>query len=166
MAVTSDILRSYVAPGAVMRSILARGPGEERALAYLAGACLLIFVAQWPRLSRQAHYDDSVPFQALIWGALMAWLFIAPLLFYGLAGLVQLAARALGRPGRGLALRIALFWSLLAASPMWLLYGALTGFLGPVALTHVAGVAMLAVFLVIWAMMTRIAMLEPAGGSA
>lgn len=166
MAISTDILRSYVAPGAVMRDLLARGPREERALAYLAGACLMIFVAQWPRLARIAHYDDAVPFEALVWGALMGWLFIAPLLFYGLAGLAHLGARFAGWPSTGLRARLALFWSLLAASPLWLLHGALTGFLGTGTPTRVAGLAMLGGFLAMWWMTMRAAVVEPARPSA
>jgi hypothetical protein len=158
MAVSSDILRTYVAPRAVMTGILARGAREEQALAYLAGACLLIFIAQWPRLARLAHYDDSVPFEALVWGALMGWLFIAPLMFYGLAGLAHLAARMAGRPSTGLRARLALFWSLLAASPLWLLHGALTGFLGTGTLTLLVGLAMLAAFVSIWWITMRTAL--------
>jgi hypothetical protein len=166
MAVSSDILRSYVAPGRVMRGILARGAGEERALGYLAGACLLIFVAQWPRLARIAHYDDAVPFQALVWGALMGWIFIAPLLFYALAGLAHLVARGVGLPSTGLRARLALFWSLLAASPLWLLHGALTGFIGTGTITLIVGLAMLAGFLAIWGTTMRAAVVEPARPSA
>lgn len=166
MAVSSDILRSYVAPGRVMRAILARHPGEERALAFLAGACVLIFVAQWPRLARQAHYDDAVPLQALIMGALMGWIFIAPLLFYALAGVAGLAARAFGLAISGPRMRLTLFWSLLVASPLWLLHGALTGFLGTGQITLVVGLAMLACFFLIWALNIRAALLEPAGHSA
>lgn len=166
MAVSSDILRSYVAPAAVMRGILAQGPREERALAYLAGACLLIFVAQWPRLARIAHYDESVPFEALVWGALMGWLFMMPLVFYGLAGLAHLAARIAGWPSTGLRARLALFWSLLAASPLWLLHGAMAGLAGTGTLTLVIGLAMFAAFLTIWWMSMRAAVLEPARSSA
>ena len=166
MAISTDILRSYVAPGAVMRDLLARGPREEQALAYLAGACLMIFVAQWPRLARIAHYDDTVPFEALVWGALMGWLFIAPLLFYGLAGLSHLAARFAGWPSTGLRARLALFWSLLAASPLWLLHGALTGLLGAGTPTLIAGFAILGGFLAMWWMTMRAAVVEPARPSA
>lgn len=166
MAVSTDILRSYVAPGAVMRDILRRGLREEQALAYLAGACLMIFVAQWPRLARIAHYDDAVPFEALVWGALMGWLFIAPLLFYALAGLAHLGARIAGWPSTGLRARLALFWSLLAASPLWLLHGAMTGLVGTGALTRVIGLAMFAAFLTIWWKNMRAAVVEPTRPSA
>ena len=79
-------------------------------------ACGLIFVGQWPRLSRAAYLDDAVPFDALIGGALLGWLFIAPLALYAFAALSHFALRALGGQGSHLTARLALFWSLLAAT--------------------------------------------------
>lgn len=146
MSLTVDILRSYRAPRRVMRDLLAAGPREDRALAFLIGACLLIFVAQWPRLARQAHLDDSVPFQVLLGGAMFGWLFLAPLAFYLLALLLQGGMRLTGRRVDGGRVRMALFWSLLAASPLWLGHGLLAGLLGPVVLSQLLGLALLAVF--------------------
>ena len=59
MAATNDILRSWTRPRAVMRNLLALGPREDRALAYLMVGCLVIFVAQWPRLSRRTYLDGT-----------------------------------------------------------------------------------------------------------
>ncbi len=100
MAVSADILRSYRAPRAVLRDRLARGPHagrEGRALVYLMIACGLIFVAQWPRLARQAHLTDEVPFEALMAGALFGWMFLAPLFFYAVGALLGLALRIVRR---------------------------------------------------------------------
>ncbi len=35
-------------------------------------------------VAREAHLDDTVPLDALLGGALMGWMFIAPLALYGL----------------------------------------------------------------------------------
>ena len=150
MALTSDILVTYRSPRAVMRKHLALGLREDRALMFLAIACVLIFVAQWPRLRREAFLDDAVPFNALLGGALMGWLFIAPLVLYGIAALSHLIARALGGQGSWYSARLALFWSLLAASPLWLLNGLVAGFIGPGLQLGLTSAIALAVFLIFW----------------
>jgi len=150
VSISTDIARTYVRPREVIRSRLAAGQREDRALAVLMGACVLIFVAQWPRLARQAHFDDAISLQALMAGALMGWLFIAPLLLYTLAALTHLVARLFGGQGTWFRARMALFWALLAASPLWLFHGLVAGLVGPgVALTGV-GVLALGAFVVFW----------------
>lgn len=150
MALTTDILASYRSPRRVMRRKLAAGAGEDVALFYLLVACALIFVAQWPVLSRQAFEDPSVPLSARLGGALMAWLFIAPLLMYLLAALSHLLARAFGGAGRYVDARLALFWALLAAAPLWLLNGLVAGFIGPGPELTIVGAIALAGFGTIW----------------
>src|SRR5690554_7026923 len=120
MSVSGDILGSYRSPRAVVRGLLAQGRREDRALVWLLLACGLIFVAQWPRLARVAHVSDEVPLAALMAGALFGWMFLAPLALYGLAAVLHLGLRALGRGGSMYGARLALFWSLLAVSPLWL----------------------------------------------
>ncbi|MCG6903904.1 MAG: YIP1 family protein, partial [Rhodobacter sp.] len=71
MALSSDIVATYRSPRRVMRRLLAMGQREDRALMYLFAACTLIFVSRWPGLKRQAFLDDTVPFDALIGGALL-----------------------------------------------------------------------------------------------
>jgi hypothetical protein len=71
MPVSTDILESYVRPRQVFRRKLDGGTDEGRALATLIGACLLIFVAQWPGLARAAHADPAIPLDARMGGALM-----------------------------------------------------------------------------------------------
>ena len=147
---TLDILATYRSPRAVMRRHLAMGIREDRALFYMVLACGLIFVAQWPRLSRQAYLDDTVPLDALLGGALMGWLFLAPLALYLIAGLSHLVARVVGGQGSWFSTRLALFWSLLAASPLWLLNGLVAGFIGPGAAFSLTSLVALAVFLSFW----------------
>ena len=146
MSFTANILLSWREPKTVMRRLLAGGTREDRALVYLMGACFVIFLAQWPRLARLAHYDDEVPLQAMLGGALLGWLFIAPLVLYGLAGLVRMVMVVLRRPIGWFEARLALFWGLLAASPLWLLNGFLNGVIGPGVVTDIVGLVILGAF--------------------
>ena len=150
MALIPDILASYRRPRMVMRRRLDAGPREDLALIYLLLGCGLIFVGQWPRLAREAHLSVEVPLNALLGGALLGWLFIAPLAFYAIAALSHLAARALGGQGSWYAARLALFWGLLASAPLWLLDGMTAGFIGQGPARTVTGALALAAFLFIW----------------
>lgn len=150
MAITTEILCSYRTPGAVVRRRLSEGVREDRALAVLMAACLIIFVAQWPRLAREAHFDPTVPLDARLGGALLGWMFLAPLFFYLLAALSHLVARLFGGRGSHHTARVALFWSLLAAAPLFLLNGLIAGMIGPSLAVTVTGIVVLAVFLTIW----------------
>jgi hypothetical protein len=150
MAITSDIVAAWRSPRQMIRSKLALGESEASALATIMGTCVLIFVAQWPRLSREAHMDPSVPLDARLGGALMACLFIVPLFAYGIAALSHLFARAMGGKGTWYGARLALFWALLAATPLMLLHGLLSGFLGQGVQATAVGLLVLAAFLYIW----------------
>ena len=166
MSVTANILRSWRAPRAVMRGLLAGGPREDRALMFLMGACFVIFLSQWPRLSRLAHEGAEAPLQAMLGAALFAWLFIMPMVFYAFAALLRLLLVALRRPIGWYEARLALFWSLLAASPLWLLNGFLTGVVGPGGVTMVVGLVILGAFFWLLAMMLAAAALEARAGRA
>ena len=150
MALTRDILASYRAPGAVLARRLPGAKPEARALVTCVLACALIFVAQWPRLAREAYYDPAIPFEARLGGALLAWIFLAPLLLYAIAGISHLVARATGGRGSMFGARMALFWALLAAAPLWLLHGLVAGFVGPGPALSAVGLVALAAFLIIW----------------
>jgi len=150
MSVTRDIVASWRTPRPVMRRLLAAGPREDRALAYLMLACAIVFVAQWPQLARAAHLDPSVPLDARIGGALMAWLFLAPLIFYAWAALARLVAGLLGGTGQGHGARLALFWSLLVVSPLWLVHGLVAGFVGKGAILTGIGGLLFVAFFYIW----------------
>lgn len=123
-------------------------PREDRALAVLMGACALIFIAQWPRLAREAYLDPSIPFDGRMAGALFGWIMIMPLVFYGLALLVQGVLRVIGQAVPGFRVRMGLFWALLASAPLWLLTGLMAGFAGDGAGPAVFGSAALGGFLV------------------
>lgn len=150
MPVVPDILASWRRPATVMRRKLAKGPQESQALATLMGAALLHFVAQWPGLARAAHLEPSVPLDARLGGALLGTVFMLPLFAYLLALVSQFAVRLLGWRVDGLAARLALFWALLAASPLVLLVGLVSGFAGPGASTSFAGLIWLGLFLWMW----------------
>jgi len=156
LPVTRDIAATYRGPGAVMRRLLAAGPREDRALAILMGACLLVFIAQWPAISRRAHLED-LELNALLAGALFGWLFIAPLGLYLLAALSHLVAKAFGGKGGWYGARLALFWSLLASTPLILLNGLVAGFIGKGAALSIVGLAWFGVFLWFWMASLKVA---------
>lgn len=151
MALTTDIVASYRRPGRVLarRLSVPQGRGEARALVTVMLACLLIFVAQWPRLSREAYLTGR-DFGMLAGGALLGWIFIAPLVLYLIAALSHLVARAFGGRATWLEARMALFWALLAAAPLWLFWGLIAGFIGPGPALDAVGVVALLAFLAIW----------------
>lgn len=167
MPVTRDIVASYKGPGRVVARLLAMGQREDRALAILMAACTVIFVAQWPRLARQAHLDPSIELNMLLGATLLAWVMIAPLLMYVLAFLTHLIARAAGGRGTGYGARIALFWALLASSPLILLQGMVAGFIGAGPALSAVGFVWLVVFAWFWLSGLRQAEWGPqAGGEA
>lgn len=156
MPVTSDIVRTWRAPRAVIRDILDQGRREDRAIAYVMIACFLIFVAQWPRLSRMAAGFDLAPgadapdLTRLMAYEFLAWVMIWPLFLYGLAAVTHLIAMAMGGKGDWYGARIALFWSLLATVPVLLLHGLTAGFIGPGIETSIVGAVWVVGFIFIW----------------
>ena len=155
MPVTSDIAATYRGPGRVMRRLLQAGQREDRALAILMAFCVLVFVAQLPRLSREAHLTGR-EFQAIAGGALMGWILIAPLALYLLAAISHLISRAVGGQGTWYGARLALFWSLLASTPLLLLYGLVAGFIGPGPALQVVGILWAGIFLWFWTTCLRL----------
>lgn len=150
MAVVTDIVKSWRRPRAVIRKRLAAGLSEPGLLALLMGACLLMFVAQLPGLARAAHLAPEVPLDARMAGALMATLFLVPLIAYAIAGLSHLVARAFGGKGSGIGARLALFWAMLAISPAMLFQGLLAGVAGPSTGLTVVGLLVGAGFFLMW----------------
>ncbi len=149
MTATQDIVASYRGPAAVVRRLLRQGVREDRALVYLMVGCVMVFVAQLPRLSRQAHLSgEDLPM--LMGATLLAWIVIAPLILYLLAAIIHLIAWLLGGKGSGFGARLALFWALLASSPLILLHGLTAGFIGPGIELSIVGIAWLCVFFWFW----------------
>ena len=149
MAVTTNISATYRGPGRVMRRLLDMGHREDRALAYLMGGCAVMFIAQLPRLSREAHLQGG-DLDMLMGGALLGWIFIAPLALYLVGALSHLVAKLFGGKGSFYGARLALFWALLAASPLFLLNGLVAGFIGPGLELQLAGSIWLACLLWFW----------------
>ena len=150
MPVTGDIVASYRTPRRVLRRLLCQGVREDRALMFLMLACLLIFVAQLPRISREATLEAERAFAPRAGAELFVWLIAAPLFFYGLAALSHMIARAMGGRGTWYAARLALFWSLLATTPLWLLRGLVAGFAGPGLGLELVGLLAFCAFAVVW----------------
>lgn len=150
MPVTHDILRAWRSPRCLIREKLAAGPREDRALATLMGAAVLIFVAQWPGLSRAAYFEPSVPLEARLSGALLATIFLLPLLSYAIAAFSHLLARLARGKGTWFGARLALFWALLAISPLMLFNGLVAGFIGAGPAATLVGVLVMAGFLYLW----------------
>ena len=152
MSVVLDIARTYRAPREVIRRRCSGAPQESRALVTLMLACVIFFVAQWPYLARLAFEDPRIPLEARLGGALLGWVFMAPLVFYAIAALSHLVLRVFGGQASWYESRMALFWALLASSPIWLLNGLVGGFVGPgIAMTIVGTLAMI-VFLTFWSL--------------
>lgn len=149
MPVTRDIVATYRGPRRVVARLLAMGAREDRALALLMAGCAVVFVAQWPRLAREAHLAGEALNPRLA-GALLGWLVIAPLIFYLLAFLSQIVARLIGGRVTGYGARLALFWAFLAAAPVLLLHGLVAGFTGPGAGLSIVGAIWCGVFLWFW----------------
>lgn len=149
MPVTTDIVATYRGPGRVLSRLLAAGPREDRALVILMGGCLVMFVAQWPRLARQSHQTGE-DMQMLLAGSLFGILFVLPLMLYALSFLSYLVIRIFGAKPGSYRARLALFWALLAASPVMLLWGLVAGFIGPGTQLNLTGVIWLIAFLWFW----------------
>jgi hypothetical protein len=150
MPVSTDILETYRRPRAVFHRRLSAGEDEGRALAVLLGACVLIFVSQWPGAARDAHFNPATPLDARLGGALMGTMFLLPPIAYAIAWISHLVARLFGGRGTAFGARLALFWALLAVSPLMLFQGLVRGFIGPGPELTGVGVLVLVVFLVFW----------------
>ena len=136
MSVSTNMFRSWRRPREVARSLLAQPQREDRAFGYLMAACFIIFVGQWPRLSRIAAGFDVLPgeetpeFARLIAYEFLSWMVVWPLLMYLLASVSRLIARLFGGRGTVYRSRLVLFWALLASTPALLLFGLTMGFIG------------------------------------
>lgn len=149
MPVTTDILATYRGPGRVINRLLEMGQREDRALAILMAGCSIVFVAQMPRLAREAHLTGQ-ELNMLLGGALLGWIIIAPLMFYIIAAVSHIVAQIFGGRGEWYGARLALFWALLAASPLLLLQGLVAGFIGPGTELNIVGGLWVAVFSWFW----------------
>ena len=156
MPVTSDIVRTWRAPRAVARDLLDRGKREDRAIAFVMIACFLIFVAQWPRLSRIAGgyeaspWPEDVNMEGMMTYTFYAVVIILPLTLYGLAAVTRIIGRIFGAQISWYAARLVFFWTLLATTPLLLLHGLVRGFIGPGFQANLVGAVWALAFLLIW----------------
>ncbi|MCK8462277.1 YIP1 family protein [Aliiroseovarius sp. S1339] len=154
MSVIDDVIRSYRAPRAVFQRRLSMGTREDKALAVLMGGCLLVFAAQLPRLARVAH-ETGEDLNMLMGATMLAWIFIMPLAFYLIGTLSHFVMRLVGGRGTAFRARFALFWALLCATPLWLLWGMVAGFIGEGVQMTVTGALALLAFLLFWSINLR-----------
>lgn len=146
MSITRDIARTYLHPRQVITG-RARGADEVHAIGILLVACGIIFISQLPVLAREAYFDPSQPLEARIAGAAMGLLMILPLMIYGLAALVGVISRLFGNRAGFFPIRFAIFWALLAATPMWLLNGLTHAMVGPGIAERITAALTAAVFI-------------------
>ena len=142
------ILQTWRAPVRTVRAMT--GMSEAGLLALLLGTMAVYFIAQWPAHARAAALDPSVPLQARLGGALLATLFLMPLIVMLAALVTQLAIRAFGGRIEGFESRLALVWALAAAAPAMLLQGLTQGFMGPGPASTLVNLLAGAAFLVFW----------------
>ncbi|MEM9581985.1 MAG: YIP1 family protein [Pseudomonadota bacterium] len=151
MSTVTAILRTYRAPREVIRTHRAGGADEATGLTWLFVACLLFFIAELPEAARVSHLEGGErPVLSLMLGRFYGTVLLAPMMFLLIAAVSHLVAKLLGGQGRWLDARLALFWALLAVSPLVLFQGMVAGFIGPgLALNATAALAGI-VFVVIW----------------
>ena len=131
----------------VVRRLLARGASEPLVFSFLLAFLALALTAASPGLARQAWAEGGTPLMPRLYAATLGLLATIPL-WYLLAALGHLVARAFGGMGSHNGARLALFWSLLVISPAMLVQGLLQGMAGQAG--HLPGLAVGAGFLIFW----------------
>lgn len=164
MAAVDDILRSYRAPASVVGAHLARTRSEPRLFTLLFAALVVIFVGQWPRLARVAFEAPDQPLPALMLGTALALGAMVPV-FYGLAALGTLGARLFGGRGDFYGGRLALFWALLAVSPLMLLQGLVQGFIGPGPQLLLVSLGVFGAYMAFWGVGLRVTQFAAPGSA-
>lgn len=154
MALVPDIIASWRAPAKGLRQHLARPRSESFAFTFLFVFLLIAFIGQWPRAARDSFLHPEVPLPQHLLATGLALAATIPL-WYGLAALSRLVARALGGQGSWYGARLALFWALAVISPLMLLQGLAQGFLGQGVQANVLGAAIGLAFLALWITMLR-----------
>lgn len=149
MAVTSDILSSWRSPKASIRRQLARGVSEPFAFTLLLVFLGLAFVGQWPQAAREAYLAQEPSAAPRLLARALAVLATIPL-WYGVAALSRIAARAFGGRGSWYAARLALFWALASVGPLMLVQGLVAGMIGPGVALWSVNVAVGLGFLWVW----------------
>lgn len=126
--VAARIVAAWREPRRIAAAERADGPDEPRLLAYLLGGCLLLGLARLPVQLREAAAGEGPVAGAnptlLIVANAATMLFFVPLFLYAVAALLRALLALVGGTGDWRETRLAVFWSLLAAGPGFLLgYG-------------------------------------------
>ena len=129
MSVTTELVSTWKSPRAALRRHLARGVSEPFAFSLLLVFLIMAFIAQWPIAAREAFVADEPSAAPRILARAFAVLATIPL-WYGLAALSRIVARAMGGQGSWYGARIALFWALATIGPLMLLQGMVAGMVG------------------------------------
>lgn len=156
MSVTRDIVQSWRTPRVVIRRHLAQPASEPFAFSLLIAFLILAFVALWPGAARDAVEAGNTPLSPRLLAVGLALLATIPL-WYGVAAISHLIARALGGRGTFYRARLALFMALLAASPLMLLHGLSLGMMGAGAQANLVGAIAGAGFFTLWIIMLTVA---------
>ena len=138
---------------------MSQGPREDRALAYLMIGCLLVFIAQWPGMSRTAHLEGR-EFAMLAGYSFVGIMIVWPLIFYILTLGLYAVLRSLRWQIEPWQVRLATFWGFLAAAPAGLLYGLLVGFNGTTLGSQIIGAIWLGAIVIFAAQGLRAARLR------
>ncbi|MEO0389913.1 MAG: YIP1 family protein [Pseudomonadota bacterium] len=147
---TTNVVATYTrGPGTVIRRLLAFGQREDRALIYLMVACIIMAAGSLPGIARRAHLAGNDPGPEMQ-AAVLAWVLFAPLALYLIAPITRLIGMIFRGSGSWYGARLALFWALLAASPLYLLLGLTDGFVGQGIEWRGVGIAWIAAFLWFW----------------
>ena len=105
---------------------------------------------QWPEAARTTALNPEIPVPPQLLARALALLATIPL-WYALAALGHLVARAMGGQGGWYGARIGLFWALVACSPLILLVGLVGGMIGPGGQLWLMGGLTFVVFAAFWA---------------
>ncbi|MGB3243589.1 MAG: YIP1 family protein [Sulfitobacter sp.] len=150
MSITNDIMATYRGPGRVINRFMRQGRNEVRALLFVLIAGLLVFIASAPFQAREAQFDPEGPLAVRLYWSAFLWIFLFPLLLYGFAALVWLVSKLARRQVTGYAVRLTLFWAILASSPVFLFLGLVAGMIGPGIQLQLVALVWLAVFGWFW----------------
>ncbi len=152
MGLVADIFASFRRPRAVFRARLAAGMSNYQAFGLLMAASAMMFVAQTPRLAREALIDPTIPLEARLGATFIGFFAIVPLMAYILSPLVDLLLHLMRRPHHLFTTRASLFWAMVMAAPFWLINGAVIGFMGqgiPAAASSVLALGVFGFFFVL-----------------
>ena len=147
MSVVINISKTYFKPSQTFSKLFAAGASEKENLAYLVGGCVISFVAQWPAQSRQAFINQQ-PVDELMGAILLSNLFLLPLIFYLVSAIIFIFAKTFKSNILGAELRLIIFWSYLASTPILLFVGLVEGFFGKNYHYYIIAGLWLSVFLV------------------